>query len=43
VLTLAICVFSLAVDFVREKNITGVISKPFSPRQILDKAEDMIG
>ena len=35
--------FNLADKYIGQTNITGVISKPFSPRQILARADELIG
>ena len=34
--------FSLAADDLDQTNIAGVISKPFSPRDVLDQVQDLI-
>ena len=35
--------FSLAGDSIDQTNIAGVISKPFSPRDVLAKVRDLVG
>ena len=35
--------FSLASEYIDQTNIAGVISKPFSPREILTKVYELIG
>ena len=35
--------FSLPQDLVDQTNITGVISKPFSPRDVLARVQELIG